>query len=56
MRSNTILPVLLSSVVSAKFLFYGTNEAGAEFAATVPGIPDKDFTFPNTSVARVCLP
>jgi hypothetical protein len=47
MKTTLLFPWLLASLTSAKFLFYGTNEAGAEFAATVPGIPEKDFTFPN---------
>lgn len=43
-----IVSTLLICLASAKnFVFFGANEAGAEFAATVPGIPEKDFTFPN---------
>ena len=47
MKSAPWAAALMASLAGAKFIFYGSNESGAEFAATVPGIPDKDFTFPN---------
>jgi hypothetical protein len=47
MKSTSLAAALLASLATAKFTFYGSNESGAEFDATVPGIPDKDFTFPN---------
>jgi hypothetical protein len=48
MKQLPLFLYLASPVAAGPFKFFGTNEAGAEFAATVPGIPDKDFTFPNT--------
>lgn len=47
MKVPCVAQIALAGLASAKFTFYGSNESGAEFAATVPGIPDKDFTFPN---------
>lgn len=47
MKPSPLALLLLAALASANFTFFGSNESGAEFAATVPGIPDKDFTFPN---------
>jgi endoglucanase len=53
MKPTWVVPLV--ALASAKFTFYGSNEAGAEFAATVPGIPDKDFAFPNTSAIDILM-
>jgi hypothetical protein len=35
------------------YLGFGTNEAGAEFGSTIPGVLGTDYTWPNTSAIQL---
>lgn len=42
---------------NGKFIFFGTNEAGAEFGQdTLPGVWGKEYTFPEPSTIDVGVP